>query len=102
MEAGTAALNTRIPSGERLAILAAVLSLLSSRRWVTLAAFRTALGQFVCLALLWRPSLSIPHACYRFSQLEVDKAMLWDSVRAELTQMHNVLPLLVYDIGAPA
>ena len=91
-----------IPAGERLAVLDAVLRLLAKRRYIALASFRTALGQFVSLALLWRPSLSIPHACYRFAQLEVNSAWLWPSVRDEIVKMYSVLPLLVYDIGAPA
>ena len=91
-----------IPAGERLAVISAVLCVLASRRWIPLDAMRTALGQFVSLALLWRPALSIPQASYRFVNQCVGKAMVWPSVRLELQQMHNVLPLLVYDIGAPA
>ena len=91
-----------VPFGARLTVLSAVLQLLAHRRWLPSDAMRTVLGQFVSIALLWRPALSIPHASYRFVQQPVLKAMLWLSVRVELQQMRSVLPLLVYDIGAPA
>ena len=83
-------------------MLSAVLQLLAQRRHIPLDAMRTVLGQFVSIALLWRPALSRPHASYRFVQQPVLKAMVWPSVRLKLQQVRSVLPLLVYDIGAPA
>ena len=58
-----------IPAGSCVAALDAVLRLLAKQQWIRLSVFRIALGQFVSLALLWRPALSLPHSCYIFTQL---------------------------------
>ena len=90
-----------VPAGDRLAALDAGLGVMLNRDWLRLGAFRTVLGQFVAIALLWRPALSIPRASYRFALQECVSSKLWPPVRLELWQMRGILPLLIADVGAP-
>jgi hypothetical protein len=93
-----------LPRLERLCTLGAALLQVAAWRAVSARILQVVVAHYVHWGILWRPSLSVPHAVYQFITVHFDDPEaqpIWPSVRRELVMMRGLLPLLRADLSRP-
>ena len=81
-------------SPDELATLDLVLEDIIRQDTIPVALLESIVGQYTHVALLWRASLSVPHAVYTYIHAVDRNAMFWKSVKQKLCLMRGLLPLI--------
>ena len=83
----------------KMGLLDAVLEDLIAQEYPHLPTLHSVLGIYISYGLLWRPSISAPHALYQFVLSGHSTSKWWPSARQEAELMRGLLPFLSLDKG---
>lgn len=92
-----------MPPLTRVGDLDRALEMIEQQLWLHPPLVATVLGIWVWFSLLWRPSLSMATAIFKWVELfrTSDMAPVWNSVRRDFQRMRAVLPFMKADLALP-